>query len=825
MHSTSLFVAALVAAASLATAETENRPKIYFPRHVKRQYTNHTITSSASRSIQSDTVDSTTHSETKKDSISDLLSSLLSGIDPSESTTTTSSDVTSASSSISASSTSESESESQGTATTSDASSSASTSGSSGSVGSTGGVPPLISLPTLSLDLPSLLPTSDAETASVSANSTVSATGTATGTTAEVSTTGEATNGTAIETASDSTAVPSTTVPSSSSGILIAPTGVVTQSSTSSSGGLLGGVTSLVGGVTSAVGGVTSAVLPTASASANATESSTELGTDASSAITTSSDGGLLPSLSLLPSSLSLFPTTTFPGTAPTASSTSSSTAPLLSLPPLLGTGSSSSSASSFATTSSETPLISLPPLFGTGSSSIAIPTSIANTTDSTILPTVLPTESLSLSLPLPTPTVIPSNTTTSSVEPVTTPVTSPTVPLNTTTSATEVPITQSSSSSVVTVPLNTTTPLTSSAERTTVQPTSTSSSTVYSTSVAPSTTSSSTTAPIFTSIPVIGTITDSQSWLPTTIIVQPSTSTFSTTGQPTATGIPTSLPKAITPWTASPAQPPDTTLIQISFLFGENYQHLVDEPLAASQMFNLLPQGLAYGGGYDVGRIQMYSIKPYDTISRLGYITSQAMVWYPTDGVSKLSQDIGYPTTALYNSPDSLVRNLTSQINPAIGIMPGSTLDGATGSTGGSGSDPSDTGSANNDPFDTQGPGEQTTSAQQGVTAGIAVGAASVAGAYGAAMFIIARRYKRKKQRHQRSSSINSPSEMRQAGSPALMGGALLSRDFTSNPGYGGVVGNTRDSQGSGRSGMNSSARTANISAPVAAENSLGWN
>lgn len=222
-----------------------------------------------------------------------------------------------------------------------------------------------------------------------------------------------------------------------------------------------------------------------------------------------------------------------------------------------------------------------------------------------------------------------------------------------------------------------------------------------------------------------------------------------------------------------------------------------------------------------------MYSIKPYDTIRKYGYITSQAMVYYPTEGISQLADDIGYPTTALYNNGNPLVRNLTSEINSAIGIMPGDTLADDGDSTGGSGDNSSDDGAPNNDPFDTQGPGEQTTSAQQGMTAGIAVGAASVAGAYGAAMFIIARRYKRKKQRHQRSSSINSPSEMRQAGSPALMGGALLSRDFTSNPagGYGGVGGNTRDSQGSGRSGMNNSARTANISAPVAAENSLGWN
>ncbi|KAI1416705.1 hypothetical protein F5Y13DRAFT_99689 [Hypoxylon sp. FL1857] len=781
MHTSSLVVAAMVAAASLASAQPENRPKIYFPRHVKRQYTNHTITSSASHSTQSELADSTTHSSTKKDSISDLLSSLLGTFDGTESTTATSgtsSSTTQSASPTGSPSTSKAESDSTGSTKT------------GGSVGTTGGVPPLISLPTLSLDLPSLLPTSGA---SVSANNTASATGattgttqgTTTGTSAEVATTADSVNGTATASATESVTEPTSVVPSSS-GILIAPTGVVTPSPTSSDGGLIGGVTSLVGGVTSAVGGVTSAVLP--SPTANATESGTESGTGVSSGIS-STDSGLLPTL--LPSSL--FPTTSFPGTAPTASASTS-------------------------ISSSETPILSLPPLLGTGSSSVLIPTSIANSTEST----GVPTQSGSTSLPLTTTSGVPSNTTASTDTTSIPTVTSAPVPQNTTVSSTDLPTTESSS--LVTVPSNTTVPATSTSESTTAEPTTVESSTVFSTST-PIITSSSTSAPAVTSIPPIGTITNSESWLPTTIIIQSSTSAISTGGQPTATGIPTSLPKAITPWTEPPEQPKDTTLIQISFLYGENYQHLVDEPLAASQMFNLLPQGLAHGGGFDTDRVVMYNIRPYDTIARLGYITSQAMVWYPTEGINKLSDDIGYPTTPLYNHPDPLVRNLTSQINPAIGIMPGSVLGGAAGSDGSNGADPTDSGSTNNDPFDTQGPGEQTTSAQQGMTAGIAVGAASVAGAYGAAMFIIARRYKRKKQRHQRSSSITSPSEMRQTGSPALMGGALLSRDFTSNPGYGGATGNTRDSQGSGRSGMNSSARTANISAPVAAENSLGWN
>lgn len=271
------------------------------------------------------------------------------------------------------------------------------------------------------------------------------------------------------------------------------------------------------------------------------------------------------------------------------------------------------------------------------------------------------------------------------------------------------------------------------------------------------------------------------------------------------------------------PTEPLGSTLIQISFLYAENYEFIATQPLAAAQIFRFLPEALAHAGSFNLndGQIVMHSIVPYDTIEPLGYITSQALVYYPSDAVEQLRLDVKIPQSDLYTNNNDLVRNLTREINTAIDIILGSTLDGSGGDAGDNGGNPTDTGRPNNDPFN-GGSQEGTTSGQKGMAAGIAVGAASVAGAYGAAMFIIARRYKKKKQAHKRSSSVLSHSEMRQTPSPALMGGALLSRDFT---GYGGVAGNTRDSQGSGRSGGNTSARTANISAPVAAENSLGWN
>ncbi|KAF2966370.1 hypothetical protein GQX73_g7202 [Xylaria multiplex] len=286
----------------------------------------------------------------------------------------------------------------------------------------------------------------------------------------------------------------------------------------------------------------------------------------------------------------------------------------------------------------------------------------------------------------------------------------------------------------------------------------------------------------------------------------------------------------AISPAATVAPQPPDTTMIQISFLYGEHYMHLVEQPKAAAQLFQLLPTALAYGSGVKPEDIVMYSIRPYDTLSTLGYITSQALLYYPNSKVNQLADDVKTPNSALYNQdPGSINNNLTSQINSAIPIWLGSGLAGNPNSGSGGNSDGND-GSSNSDPFGGSGGGNETTAAQKGTTAGIAIGALSVAGAYGAAMFVIARRYKRKKQRHQRSSSISAVDEMRQPGSPALMGGALLSRDFSSSPGYApgyGATngGNMRNSQGSGRSGTNHSARTANISAPVGAQNSLGWN
>lgn len=534
----------------------------------------------------------------------------------------------------------------------------------------------------------------------------------------------------------------------------------------------------------------------------------------------TSSDGGLLGGLGLgglglggsLPSQSSpsiyrtgilLLPTTAITGT-PTSTSTASDGGLLGGLGTAVGgllgpsanlTNSTATETGGTATASSTSSGggflgITVPPLRST--SSISVPT------NATTGPNSAPT--------------IPANSTVMATSSGTTsrPTGSTTGVGNSTTLPTGLPSSVHLNSTTVSVPMNLTVAV------------STTSSTVSVTATTPTETASvsSTDSATATSSGV--------AWLPTTIVVAPSpTSTPSTPGSsPTGTsaaptGIPTGLPTVITPEGNDSSVPDDMTLIQIGFKYPLNYQFVASNSYAASQIVQLMPQGLAYQGGYPAAESVVHSLTPLDTQSELGFITTLVLVTYPTDLIDQLQLDIRIPTSALYMNPDALVANMTQNINPAIPITLGAGLPGSGASTGAT-SDGSDGGNNNNDAFGNGNTSSDESPTQKGTTAGIAVGAVAAASAYGAAMFLIARRYKRKKQlSHRRASSITNASDMRQTGSPALMGGALLSRDFTT---YGGVAGG-RESHGSGRSGAGNSARTATISAPLATENSLGWN
>jgi hypothetical protein len=256
--------------------------------------------------------------------------------------------------------------------------------------------------------------------------------------------------------------------------------------------------------------------------------------------------------------------------------------------------------------------------------------------------------------------------------------------------------------------------------------------------------------------------------------------------------------------------------VVQVGFLYPLNYQFVATNPTSPAQICMYLPEGIQEGLNLTPDQVTVHSLIPFDTQKTLGYVTTLVLLVIPANMVDSLRAGLSQPLSPIYQHNDTSVAQMMGYINPAIPLIPGGAGPGsASYSTGtGSGAAPSDSSiPGSNGVFDPNAQDASPTS--QSKVVGIAMGAVTAAAAYGAAMFFIARRYKKRRGTHRRSSSIQNPSEMRYTGNPALMGGALVS---------GGYDVDGRESRGSGRSNGHS-ARTAQISAPMMAENSLGWN
>ena len=312
---------------------------------------------------------------------------------------------------------------------------------------------------------------------------------------------------------------------------------------------------------------------------------------------------------------------------------------------------------------------------------------------------------------------------------------------------------------------------------------------------------------------------------IPSSIIEAPSASMPTASEDFPPTGIPSTVPKIISPPEGVPTQPENTTLCQIGFLFPLNYKFVLNNDVSQRQIFKYLPMGISDGLNLTLGNVTMQTLRAYDTTQDLGYITTMALFWLPSDHVNMLSFDLHTPTDQIWNNTNPSVKTLMSVINPTIPIRADNSLGGPSPSAGGdsptySAAGPVNEGAPIGGSLDNSSP---VRASSVGIAAGVVCGAA----AYGAAMFFVARRYRKRKQSHRRSPSILS-SPVMSGTSPDYMGGAntaLMSggrgdRDRSVSPPNGYYYG--RDSRGSGHSG---STGRQQISAPVMAENSLGWN
>lgn len=311
-------------------------------------------------------------------------------------------------------------------------------------------------------------------------------------------------------------------------------------------------------------------------------------------------------------------------------------------------------------------------------------------------------------------------------------------------------------------------------------------------------------------------TLAGSSQWLPSSIIIAatPTGSETTTLQTSIASGVPISVTNGDPTDDLTP--PEGMTLVRIGFFKQLNWNFVALNSKSSAQVMTFLPQGLSEGLHLEPEQVQIHSLVPLVGYGDFDYVPTTALIFIATNVVNTLALDLHIPPAPIYQNADPTVNQLMGYINPAIPLIPGTELAGASASGTGSASTPTTVSTTYGGIFNTQSQSQSASATKN--TAGWAVGIVGAAAAYGAAMFFVARRYKRKKQSHRRSSSIMSPSEMRQSGSPALVGGAhpYMTGGRSSS-------GGDRNSRGSGRTG--NSARTQQISAPMMAENSLGWN
>lgn len=199
-------------------------------------------------------------------------------------------------------------------------------------------------------------------------------------------------------------------------------------------------------------------------------------------------------------------------------------------------------------------------------------------------------------------------------------------------------------------------------------------------------------------------------------------------------------------------------------------------------------------------------------------YFATLAMAYIPADMVDRLRLDLLTPPSLIYRNPDSSTNMLMARIDPAFGILANQPYGAGSGAypNGNTGASSSAT-PGDGAPL---GGNSDSSSSVKGTSVGIGVGVVAGAAVYGAAMFFVARRYRKKRQGHYRSRSLIDTGDMVQSSgagaSAALMSGGRGDGWRSVTPGYDG-----RDSRNSGRSG----STRAQISAPMMAENSLGWN
>jgi hypothetical protein len=233
--------------------------------------------------------------------------------------------------------------------------------------------------------------------------------------------------------------------------------------------------------------------------------------------------------------------------------------------------------------------------------------------------------------------------------------------------------------------------------------------------------------------------------------------------------------------------------LLQLGFDSHLPWSFVATTPLSSSQIFEYIPMALKRA--MPNADETMFALEPYYSWQTTGYNATLAIFYFPRSKMEALNTMKLNPNSALYTDDNEAVQTIMSMIDPSIPIEFTGNYP-ADSSSSDSSSSSSSTGSSSSGNTDDGTDGSASSSKAKASSVGIGVGVVAGAAAYGAGMFWVARRYRKRKQLHQRSPST---ADQMSQGSNA---GSIF-----------------------GAGGRASSQRSQMISAPVMAENSLGWN
>lgn len=286
-----------------------------------------------------------------------------------------------------------------------------------------------------------------------------------------------------------------------------------------------------------------------------------------------------------------------------------------------------------------------------------------------------------------------------------------------------------------------------------------------------------------------------------------------------TSTGIPSELPKMISPPTGIPLPPPQAFLGQVAFKWPLNYPFVCAND-GGNQIFEFLPIAIKDALNITAREVVMQGLKAVDTTAYQGFITTLALFYIPADLNGTLAAQLRNPADRLWNNKNQTVNDLTNLINTAFPLPAGKQPGDGDYTLPGNPQGTSTGGGSNGGPVG----GDMGASHKvipQSAAIGVSVTIAGIA--YAAAMVFVARRYRNKKLAHKRSSSVSSTGRYTYG---SMQGGAGAFMSGGRGPGSRSTPGG-RDSRGSrgSSSSQGRSIRTQQISAPVMAENSLGWN